>query len=125
MILTTLAVVVVDSDQVEVVAVVVVVVVVVIVMVILSVTLIPCRMLHPTLHPPPPTSVYPYRYVECNKLSGVVPALPFAQYDLRCWIGGPTSTETDCAKAGYTQNQFSCPLPLNSAKCTHDPPSCK
>jgi hypothetical protein len=46
-----------------------------------------------------------------NKLTGIVPPLPFAQYSDGCYLDSPDyCTEPEC-------NHFKCPLPPNSDKC--------
>jgi hypothetical protein len=47
-----------------------------------------------------------------NLLQGPVPALPFAQYDVDCFLDNPG----DC-KGGGTCNHFACPLPAGSSLC--------
>jgi hypothetical protein len=60
-----------------------------------------------------------------NKLTGVVPPLPFAQYcgDERthppfctCHLDAPVNSGCACTEPQC--NHFSCPLPANSEKCT-------
>jgi hypothetical protein len=53
-----------------------------------------------------------------NKFTGVVPALPFAQYTLWCCLQHLT-------RDGYSPtNAYACPLPPHSRLCKRGPPTC-
>jgi hypothetical protein len=51
-----------------------------------------------------------------NKLTGVVPGLPFAQYTGYCDLQDGNRTQS--------ANAYVCPLPPNSSSCTGGPPTC-
>jgi hypothetical protein len=54
-------------------------------------------------------------YLYGNKLTGIVPPLPFEQYNGSCALDRPGNcTEPDC-------NHFKCPLPTNSDQCKDSP----
>ena len=51
--------------------------------------------------------------LSCNRLSGLLPKLPFEQYSDGCFLGGPELEQCpDGSDRGPTsRNQFACPLP--------------
>jgi hypothetical protein len=54
--------------------------------------------------------------VSCNKFTGLVPQLPFAQYVDGCFIGGP---RLPSCPHPYSPNEFDCPLPADTpAACS-------
>jgi hypothetical protein len=53
-----------------------------------------------------------------NHLTGLVPELPWNQYTRGCSLQGFNNS------AYHPSNNYTCPLPTNSAGCLNGPPTC-
>lgn len=69
-------------------------------------SLLPCTALHFTC-----------RELQCNRLTGVIPGLPFKQYEMRCNIGGYNDRSSCNTTRTLQPNKFSCPLPRGADIC--------